>query len=110
MSDKLSIARVAQAIDVSTSTLKRWYKWYEDPNYEKPIELKLPKYTTDTRGTRFFELADVASLLKFKEQLQHEYRGIMADFNSGYSWGQRGTKIMENKRRKKNEQKKSEGK
>lgn len=107
MSEKISIARAAQAIDVSTATIKRWYTWYENEAYEKPIELKLPEYIRDTRGTRFFNISDIPVLLDFKVKLQNEYRGIMSDFNCGYSWGQRGTRIMENKRRKQNEQKKS---
>lgn len=103
MSDtKFSIAKVAQIIDVSTTTLKRWYKWYEDADYEKPIELKLPEYTTDNRGTKFFKFSDIVKLKQFKEDLQGKYYGVMADFNANYQWGQRGTKIL-NKKLKKEE-------
>lgn len=90
-----SIARVAQILDVSTATIKRWYKWYENPDYEKPLELKLPEYTTDNRKTKFFRMADIAKLEQFKNDLQGKYRGIMAEFNAYYQWGQYGTERLE---------------
>ena len=95
-----STARAAQILDVSTTTLKRWYKWYEDDSYIKPDGLTLPKYTTDNRGTKFFTIQDIQHLEDFKCKLQTEYRGCMADFNAVNQWGQRGTKIMQNKEEK----------
>lgn len=98
--EKISIARVAQAIDVSTATIKRWYKWYESADYEKPVELKLPEYTTDSRGTKFFRMADIATLLQFKQDLQGKYRGIMSEFNAYWQWGQYGTKKLNKDKQK----------
>lgn len=98
-----STSRAAQILDVSTITLKRWYKWYEDDSYIKPTGLKLPEYTTDARGTKFFTMLAIQQLEDFKIKMQKEYRGCMADFNAVNQWGQRGTKIMENKERKANE-------
>lgn len=98
-----STARTAQILDVSTITLKRWYKWYEDDSYTKPKGLKLPEYTTDNRGTRFFTMEQIQELHQFQIDLRSKYRGIMADFNAVNQWGQRGTKIMKNKEKKANE-------
>ncbi len=95
-----SISRVAQILDISTNTIKRWYKWYENPDYEKPIELKLPSYVRDSRKTMLFKQSDIASLEQFKEDLQGKYRGIMAEFNAYYQWGQYGTKVLERKEAK----------
>ena len=102
--EKISISRVAQAIDVSTQTLKNWYKWYEDDEYEKPIELKLPEYfILDGRGTKFFNQEDIAKLLDFKNKLQMEYKGVMAVWNAEHQWGTRGAEILQRKEEKSNE-------
>ena len=45
----------------------------------------------------------IQQLEDFKNKLKTEYRGCMADFNAVNQWGQRGTKIMENKEKKANE-------
>lgn len=100
MEERFSTARTAQILDVSTATLKRWYKWYENKDYNKPVELKLPSYTTDNRGTRFFTMKDIAILEQFKQDLQGKYKGVMAEFNADYQWGQRGTEILSRKEKK----------
>ena len=101
MEQKLfSTSRTAQILDVSDRTLVRWYKWYENDAYEKPVELKLPEYTTDNRGTKFFTMEAIQQLQEFKDKLQGEYRGVMAEFNAYWQWGQRGTQILEKKRNK----------
>lgn len=89
-----STARAAQILDVSTITLKRWYKWYEDDSYTKPKGLKLPEYTTDNRGTKFFTLEQVQELRAFQQNLKTIYRGCMSEFNATYQWGKRGTEIL----------------
>ena len=73
--EKFSVAKVAQILDLSTSTIKRWYKWYENPDYQKPPELKLPSYTLDNRKTMLFEQKDIAKLQQFHEDLQGKYKG-----------------------------------
>lgn len=98
--ERFSTARAAQILDISTETLKRWYKWYEDEKWEKPEGLKLPEYTTDNRGTKFFTMEQVQELVTFRDKLHNEYRGCMAEFNSYYQWGQRGKQIQENKKKK----------
>ena len=107
MSEKFSIARAAQIIDVSTQTLKRWYKWYESPDYVKPNGLKLPEYTTDNRGTKFFTMEAVQELTNIKELMSTTYKGCMADFNAVYQWGKRGTIILQSKQRKQKKQEKN---
>lgn len=97
--DRFSIARAAQISDVSTNTIKRWYKWYENDDYIKPEGLKLPSYTVDGRGTRFFTMEAVQELIQFKNDLQGKYRGCMAEFNAYWQWGQRGTNILEKKKK-----------
>lgn len=104
--EKFSTARAAQILDVSTITLKRWYKWYEDPEYEKPLGLKLPEYTKDNRGTKFFTMKAIQALADFKIKLQNEYAGCMAEFNARNQWGVRGKEILKRKKEtKKYEQK-----
>lgn len=99
-----STNRTAMILDVSAGTLKRWYKWYEDDDFEKPKDLKLPPYTRDGRGTRFFNRQAVDDLLKFKEDLNNgKYKGCMAEFNAYYQWGEYGTKRLERKKQKESE-------
>lgn len=106
MEERFTIARVAQIIDVSTQTLKRWYKWYENPDYEKPNGLKLPQYSTDNRGTKFFTMSAVQELIKIKELMSTEFRGCMAEYNATYQWGRRGTEILQIGKHYKNKLKK----
>lgn len=97
--EKFSVAKVAQILDLSTATIKRWYKWYENPDYRKPPELKLPPYTLDNRRTMLFEQKDIAKLQQFHEDLQGKYKGCMAEFNAYWQWGKYGTKRLEKMRR-----------
>ena len=95
---RLSISKVALILDVSTTTIKRWYAWYENENYDKPEDLKLPSYVKDGRGTRYFLPEDVEVLETFKNRLQTDYRGAMAEFNAYYQWGRYGTARLERMR------------
>ena len=94
MSETYSTARAAQILDISTNTLKRWYKWYESNDYKKPEGLVLPTPIKDNRGTMFFTMEQIQELHKFQTELRTIYRGAMAEFNAAYQWGQRGTKIL----------------
>lgn len=96
---EFSIARAAQIADVSTNTIKRWYKWYENDDYVKPVGLTLPEYTVNSQGTKFFTMEAVQELIQFKKDLQGKYRGCMAEFNAYWQWGQRGTVILDKKRK-----------
>lgn len=84
---RLSISKMAQLLDVSTTTVKRWYSWYENDNYEKPADLVLPKYVKDNRGTKFFLPEDIEMFERFKDMINNQYRGVMAEFNAYYQWG-----------------------
>lgn len=106
----ISISKMAQVLGVSTNTIKRWYKWYENDDFEKPEGLVLPAYKTDNRGTKFFKVGDVVTFEQFMEDMKrgNKYHGCMADFNAAWQWGQRGTGIMERKKEKENGKKTSE--
>lgn len=106
MEERFTIARAAQIIGVSTQTLKRWYKWYENPDYEKPIGFCLPKYTENKRGTKFFTMSQVQELQDIRQKMSTKYRGCMAEYNAAYQWGRRGTKILQVGKHYKNKLKK----
>ena len=92
--ERFTTARAAQILDVSTSTLKRWYKWYNAKEYTKPDGLKLPEPEITTQGTMLFTMEQVQALHQFEIDLRTKYRGCMAEFNAVYQWGQRGSKIQ----------------
>lgn len=94
MSELFTTSRTAQILDISTQTLKRWYKWYNSTDFEKPKELKLPEPKTDSKNTMLFTMEQIQELHQFQMDLRSKYRGIMAEFNAIYQWGQRGTKIL----------------
>lgn len=94
MSKLFTTSRTAQILDVSTQTVKRWYKWYNSKDFEKPAELKLPEPKIDDKNTMLFTMEQIQELHQFQIDLRSKYRGIMAEFNAIYQWGQRGTKIL----------------
>lgn len=94
MEERFTMGKAAQIIDVSTKTLKSWYKWYEDDTFEKPKGFKLPDYTVGNHGTKMFTIEQVQELQEAKIQLRTTYRGCMAEFNAIYNWGNRGTRIL----------------
>ena len=94
---RLSISKMAQLLNVSTATLKRWYAWYENENYEKPADLKLPEYIKDNRGIKYFLPSDIDIFEQFQYLINTQYRGAMAEFNAYYQWGRYGTKRLERK-------------
>ena len=101
----LSINQVSIIIDSSVTTIKRWYKWYEDDNFDKPLDLVLPKYYyLDGRKTKYFHRNDIVILQKFKECLNTCHKGIMAEYNAEYQWGNRGKEIIKRKEEQKVEQ------
>ena len=94
LKERFTTARAAQILDISTQTLKRWYKWYHDDTYKKPEGLKLPNPVINEFGTMLFTMEQVQELHQFQIDLRSKYRGCMAEFNATYQWGQRGTKIL----------------
>ena len=96
-----SIGTVSTLIEVSVPTIKRWYEWYESDDYKKPEGLVLPVYhKLDNRGTKFFAASDVQKLNDFHIDLNNKYRGAMGEFNAYKQWGRRGTRALENRRKK----------
>jgi hypothetical protein len=97
---RLSISKIAQLLDVSTTTLKRWYAWYEDDNYEKPSDLVLPKYVKDSRNIKYFLPADIELFERFETLINTQYRGVMAEFNAKYQWGKYGKERLKKRKEK----------
>lgn len=94
MNELYSTSRTAQILDISTQTLKRWYKWYNNDDFIKPSGLTLPTPAVNNQGTMFFTIEQIQELQVFHMDLQTKYRGCMAEFNAAYQWGTRGTKIL----------------
>lgn len=95
MTEYLSINKVALLLDISTATIKRWYLWWDNTEFEKPDGLYLPHYYfMDRRKTKFFKESDIPHLKKFHEDINGKYKGAMSEFNAVYSWGKPGKKIL----------------
>ena len=84
----VSITLASGYVGVSSTTIKRWYKWWGTLNeQDKPLALSLPRiYTQDKRGTWYFDFNDLAQLIEFKKRLP---RGAMSSFNAQF-WGKYG--------------------
>lgn len=94
----LSAGKVGLHLDVSVLTIYRWYKWWENPNFEKPDDLFLPQYYyKDRRKTKYFKEEDLPALEKFRNALQTTHKGCMSEFNAALQWGKRGEKVLEKK-------------
>lgn len=94
----LPVGKVGQMIDVSNTTISRWYRWWNNPNFPKPDGLYLPPYYyKDNRRVKYFKVEDIPTLEKFHEDITGPFKGCMADFNAVVQWGKRGAKILENR-------------
>lgn len=82
---KYSITRVAIILNCSPLTIKRWYKWASSTD-ETLKNLGLPQYTTDKRGTWYFNSEQIKQLQNFRKNLKW---GQMSDFNSKYYWSKK---------------------
>lgn len=91
--DFYNINEVAVIINTSNQSIKNWYKWFNDDNYEKPEDLLLPEHTYGPRGTWMFAKKDIDVLKDFKAKLNGEYRGVMSSFNAHF-WGDYGRKKL----------------
>lgn len=98
MDDRITATRVSYFLDISVVTLGNWYKWYNDPKYDKPEDMpELPPYEQKSpRGTRYWKRSDLPKLLIFKYWLPRGGAGIMGDFNARF-WGDRGKRALKNK-------------
>jgi hypothetical protein len=90
----LTAYQVCNELNVSVKTLTNWYKWYNDPSFEKPKNMPtLPKYEqSHEKGPRYWSKDDIKTLKVFKESLPRGRNGIMGEFNKRY-WS---TKEKEN--------------
>ena len=94
----VSIRKAGDLIDVSSTTIARWYRWWENDNFPKPECLYLPPYYyKDNRRTKFFKVEDIPLLKKFSKDIRGPFNGVMAEFNAALQWGKRGARILENK-------------
>ena len=75
MSELFTTSRTAQILDISTQTLKRWYKWYHDDTYKKPEELKLPNPVINEFGTMLFTMETKTP--SWKDQLNENHSTLV---------------------------------
>lgn len=94
----LSPGAVALHLEVTVDTLYRWYKWWENDNFEKPEGLYLPPYyIKDRKMSKWFKKEDLPHLKKFRDDIRGPYKGAMAEFNAVLLWGKRGERALKNK-------------
>lgn len=88
---KLTANKVAQHLDIAVKTLDSWYKFYNDPEIEKPEDMpELPAYQQETeRGTRYWKEEDLPKLEKFQAWIPKGRGGVMGAVNSKY-WSKKG--------------------
>ena len=96
---KLTATKVAQHLDISMMTLNNWYRWYLDPDTEKPKDMpKLPMYEqSKERAPRYWKESDLPKLKKFQEWIPKGRGGLMGSTNAVY-WGERGRRALKNKK------------
>lgn len=83
----VSISKVCLLTEISPQTIKRWYKFWENPEFKKPEGLYLPPYYyVDRRRTKHFKKEDIPKLVEFHEALQTTHRGCMSEYNAAYQW------------------------
>lgn len=95
----VSISKVCLITEISPQTIKRWYKFWENPEFEKPKDLYLPPYYfVDRRRTKYFKKEDIIKLVRFHEALNTTHRGCMSEYNAAYQWkNDVGTRALRNK-------------
>lgn len=84
--NRLTASQVANKLNISVYTLKRWYKWYENEDVRKLDELfkngmpELPVYETiGSTNWRYWNEEDLEQLKKFKEFIPNTRGGFMGD-------------------------------
>lgn len=89
----VTIVQAAKMIGTSAHTIRRWYKWWENENFEHHKGLYLPPYyILDRRGTKWFKEEDVYHLKEFRRRLNLTHRGEMNTFNAAYQWSKKQRK------------------
>jgi len=84
----LGVKDMAEALGVSTNTLRNWLKWWESyPEDKKPDGVVFPKYVRlGANRQRMFTIYDVQIFRVFKAQLHNAQVmkvGIMHEYNNG---------------------------
>ena len=96
--DFISINKAALTLDISSQTITRWYKWWENDSFNKPEDLFLPNYYyMDRRKTKHFKKEELHCLVEFSEKLNTTHKGVMSEFNAVYQWGARGVRALKKK-------------
>lgn len=94
----ISLTDVAKEIGIHPETIKRWYRWLEDEDFDFPNDLHLPDYFyTDLSKQKYFLKTDVDKLKEFHKKINTTHFGVMSEFNAFYQWGRRGKKVLKNK-------------
>lgn len=95
---QLTSNKVAQALDISVSTLNNWYKWDACAGAERPKDMPaLPKYVQHTeRGPRYWNEEDIPALQAFRDSIPKGRGGVMGKWNARF-WGARGQRALKNK-------------
>jgi len=87
----VTIGKAALMLNLSQQTISRWYRWWQNDNFEHPKDMFLPEYFyKDRRKIRHFRVEDLPLLQVFHEQLKSTHSGVMAEFNAAYQWGKKG--------------------
>lgn len=94
----LKTPEVAKRLRTTAYTVSRWYKWWDNSDYEKPDGLYLPPYYhLDRTQTKFFKKEDIPKLRAFQKALNSTHWSAMAEFNAANQWGAKGRRILKQK-------------
>lgn len=97
--NKLSVAQIARALDMSEQTVKNWVLWFEKTGGKTGNELPHPEYVqAGSRKFRFYKTHDLDKFIKFKENKLARW-GLMSDFNAKRCWGAYGKDLLKRKKR-----------
>ncbi len=80
----LNATQVSLLVETTVPTLNMWYRWKKlHPEHE--LATLLPTYTTiGARGTRYWTMDDVDSLIQFKKAIPKGRNGILGDVTQKY--------------------------
>lgn len=80
----LRIEEVAVLCGVSVQTINNWYKFKRE-NPDNEYARLIPNYETiGGHGQRFWDKADVPSLLSFKDKMPKGCKGVMGSVTQRY--------------------------
>lgn len=83
----LSSTDVSKELDVTVTTLFTWYKFWEDPECEKPEDMPpLPEYGRRWEGgPKYWKREDLDALIRFRDWVPRGRNGLMGKYNR-YKW------------------------